>query len=583
MSPLVLSPRNKDHFNQNVTASSRIVFCVNKFSRLVSLALGITVAANSYASSIPSTPELPTHKHAVPSLKNSSSGNISYSGDIKTSLPPRTPVIQESKTDQAESVSVQPKLRMAKAKKGDSVGSFMYDNFGTIHGWEGRLVNNRTGEMVVNPNTGLIAGQIYVLAWDLEQAITIASIFKTQFAKKMATSKTPEKETMATLKTPEKPYNKFAASEQDFRSIAQNVGLPESQFSKVITLFATFGHHESASQYNAQGSKITNKKSVHFGTKAEWRWQLMPYNKTKWSQQYFGKVLSFEHPENQEKIAFSKFAECYTSHYAAGLSFTSIIKELSGDWYGRWKVMPGQPTTSQYSNKITYLYNQISPHFEPKFGMKDVFGKTASLTYNPIIEGASVSHKNIKGTTPSVKAALSKENPKILLATVSANDARFHEEKPKIRKVLASVNDVRSSNEKKIHAILQIKSPAVSSQSIAFTPVASETTQVVQSLVETEYREEVMEKIQNDTTIKPEVRKSILAKLHKTNLLTLCKNNIEKYEADKMAWTAKEQKEAVTILPNLYKLLAKIEGEMENRMEDHRMIASNSNTYLRAA
>lgn len=61
----------------------------------------------------------------------------------------------------------------------------------------------------------------------------------------------------------------------------------------------------------------------------------MPYNKTKWSQQYFGKVLSFEHPENQEKIAFSKFAECYTSHYAAGLSFKSIIKELSGDWYGR--------------------------------------------------------------------------------------------------------------------------------------------------------------------------------------------------------------------------------------------------------
>lgn len=45
--------------------------------------------------------------------------------------------------------------------------------------------------------------------------------------------------------------------------------------------------------------------------------------------------MSFEHPENQEKIAFSKFAECYTSHYAAGLSFKSIIKELSGDWYGR--------------------------------------------------------------------------------------------------------------------------------------------------------------------------------------------------------------------------------------------------------
>lgn len=197
--------------------------------------------------------------------------------------------------------------------------------------------------------------------------------------------------------------------------------------------------------------------------------------------------------------------------------------------------MQGQPTTSQYSNKITYLYNQISPHFEPKFGMKDVFGKTASLTYNPIIKGASVSHKNIKGTTPSVKIALSKESPKILLATVSANDAQFHEEKPKITKVLASVNDVRSSNEKKINAILQTNAPVVSSQSIVFTPVAGETTQVAQSLVETEYREEVMEKIQNDATIKPEVRKSILAKLHKTNLLALCKNNIEKYEADKMA------------------------------------------------
>lgn len=144
MSSLVLSPRNKDRFDQKVTASSQIVFCVNKFSRLVSLALGITVAANSYASSAPSVPEFPTHKHAVPSLKNPSSGSISHSGTIKTALSPITPAIGEPKTDQTESVSVQSKLRMAKAKKGDSVGSFMSDNFGTIHGWEGRLVNNRT-------------------------------------------------------------------------------------------------------------------------------------------------------------------------------------------------------------------------------------------------------------------------------------------------------------------------------------------------------------------------------------------------------------------------------------------------------
>lgn len=261
----------------------------------------------------------------------------------------------------------------------------------------------------------------------------------------------------------------------------------------------------------------------------------MPYNKTKWSKQYFGTVLSFEHPENQEKIAFSKFAECYTSHYTAGLDFKSIIKELSGDWYGRKKVMSGQPTTSQYSNKIAHLYNTISPHFEPKFGMKNIFEKTASLKYTAISGKASESQKNIRGTTISSKTTSGKEKSKIMLANVSANDAQFHEEKSKTTRAPVHVKKAYSSNEKKINAVVETKPLMVSSISMEFTPVVTETTQVVRSLVENEYKREVMKKIQNDDTVKAEVRKSILAKLDKTNLLALCKNNIEKYEKDKVA------------------------------------------------
>lgn len=136
---------------------------MKKIAGQVSLILGITVAANGYASSGPSVPNVPTYKESVSILKNSSSESISYNTP-HTTLPPKTPIVQEKKMSQIESVSAPQKLRMATAKKGDSVGSFMYDNFGTSHGWEGRLVNNRTGEMVINPNTGLIAGQTYVFA-----------------------------------------------------------------------------------------------------------------------------------------------------------------------------------------------------------------------------------------------------------------------------------------------------------------------------------------------------------------------------------------------------------------------------------
>ncbi len=121
--------------------------------------------------------------------------------------------------------------------------------------------------------------------------------------------------------------------------MAINAGLPHSQFLNVITLFSTFGQHESTSQYDAHGIKITNKKSSHYNTRAEGRWQIMPVNIQNWSIEYFGTVLDFS-PENQEKIAFSKFAEYFAAHHKAGLSFESIQREMAGDWYGRLKPMP---------------------------------------------------------------------------------------------------------------------------------------------------------------------------------------------------------------------------------------------------
>ena len=65
----------------------------------------------------------------------------------------------------------------------------MYNNFGTIRGWEGRLVNMRTGALVVNPNTDLIAGETYSWLESAEKANTIAAMIQKRSLAKTMTPK----------------------------------------------------------------------------------------------------------------------------------------------------------------------------------------------------------------------------------------------------------------------------------------------------------------------------------------------------------------------------------------------------------
>lgn len=124
-----------------------------------------------------------------------------------------------------EPVSVVPKLRMATAKKGDSVGSFMYDNFGTIHGWE-LLVEKEMGKRVQNPNKDLIAGKTYILARSEKEANILSSIAQKQSLKKDTLQEVlplAEKTVEKIVSKIPMAYNHFAASEASFYSIAQKV------------------------------------------------------------------------------------------------------------------------------------------------------------------------------------------------------------------------------------------------------------------------------------------------------------------------------------------------------------------------
>lgn len=156
-----------------------------------------------------------------------------------------------------------------------------------------------------------------------------------------------------------------------------------------------------------------------------------------------------------------------------------------------------------------------------------------------------------------------------MLTTVSANDARFDEAKEETPVRLASV-DGRKTEEKVLYT--EKSSTSAPPQYIEFIPVADDVENVIQSR-EQEYKMEVMERIQNDTTTKEDVRKRVLAVLAETTSLhTLCRNNIKKYEADKLLGTAEQITEAEEILPKLYILLSRI----ENKVKDH-IAQNNSN------
>ena len=71
----------------------------------------------------------------------------------------------------------------------------MLKNFGTMNGWEGRLINKRTGEVVIVAETDLIAGETYIWARNTEETITLAGILKKQEMKKEATQMSVKKDT----------------------------------------------------------------------------------------------------------------------------------------------------------------------------------------------------------------------------------------------------------------------------------------------------------------------------------------------------------------------------------------------------
>lgn len=138
----------------------------------------------------------------------------------------------------------------------------MLKNFGTKDGWEGRLVNIKTGAIVLNSYKDLKAGAMYAWAQSIDEAITFTSFFKEQ---KTTISKKPETlkssqipKTVKTVKTkksskhPNFTHNSFVASEETFFSIARNRRIPESQIPNVIALTATLGHQESRTNYNAK-------------------------------------------------------------------------------------------------------------------------------------------------------------------------------------------------------------------------------------------------------------------------------------------------------------------------------------------
>lgn len=228
----------------------------------------------------------------------------------------------------------------------------------------------------------------------------------------------------------------------------------------------------------------------------------MEQNKRAWSREYFGKVLPFT-PENQDKIAFAKFAERFASYSSAGLDLPVIVKEIAADWYGRGRAMPGQPTTSQYSDAISNLYERISYNFSPVFS---VAKKYHSQEYASVTKKIPSSHEERKKTIASARTSPVKEKPKTMVSVIAANDTQFEEQKPKI--VLASLHGVRlQEGSSDNNTGTETRSAPV--HEIELIPVAGEVKNVVRSILEEKQRKGTIGTIQDQT----------LGKEYKTKLM----------------------------------------------------------------
>lgn len=200
-----------------------------------------------------------------------------------------------------------------------------------------------------------------------------------------------------------------------------------------------------------------------------------------------------------------------------------------------------------------YSNNPFSSFFQKLKSSSDwlntstyAYVKATSQKYDTTAGDTSpVSYANKKIATASVRTHSDERKPKIMVSAVAANDAQFNEKKPKI--VLASLYGTQLDREGSDTIEMEI-SP--SSPMMELIPVGE--VQNVAQLFEKEHKAEVMDKLRNDTTIREDVRRSVLAKLEKvTDFSAYYQQNITHYEAE----ARKGSQYAKHILPSLYKLL----------------------------
>lgn len=415
----LLSHRNTENISEKKWSLVKdCIGCIKRFSGRVSLVLGLTMASNPGLANT-FLPDSLQYNQEASTSKSSRKNHIPWK---VVNLPKKSPILSKKNTTKISSIleNISPKPHIAKAKKWDSVGSFMLKNFGTKDGWEGRLVNIETGDIVLNSYKDLKAGATYAWAQNIDEAITFTSFFKEQ---KTTISKKPETlkssqipksvKTVKTKKSSKHPnftHSSFVASEETFFSIARSRRIPESQIPNVIALTATLGHQESRTNYNAKWQIITSKSSRHYGTRANGRYQIMEKNWEKWSTAYFGKKLP-PTPENQDKVAFSEISNRYQYYYNKGLDVSAIVEEVGKDWYGRWRPdKKWHPTTTQYATAIAQTFDKFSKDFPPKF----------SVVASNVVDTPNVVNNKIS----SIKKVSSQNNtPKPTI--VAANEPRF--------------------------------------------------------------------------------------------------------------------------------------------------------------
>lgn len=113
----LFSSQSKIDIDKKNTTSSGSNSCINKCRRLISMTLGLTVAANSYANSGPSIPEVSLYEQEI-SLKNPSP-DAPYNGTTEITPSLKTPIVQavqEPKVDKVEPV-LEKKKTIAIAQK----------------------------------------------------------------------------------------------------------------------------------------------------------------------------------------------------------------------------------------------------------------------------------------------------------------------------------------------------------------------------------------------------------------------------------------------------------------------------------